>query len=322
MQQLLIMPAANGVLPRPDGGRITGMFVVEGGAGALMSRLEIGQEILACPWLLDRNVLYPIGVLVRILDIVPQTAVNEAGQELPVLMMELEGQGHARWHTLKRLGENVLSPDVERMNFAALRKEYPAISGAGWRPAGGYTEFRGRMDIPVTLYGADVQTGQEVRLSANLGGLVAEEQAHTIEHAAIRALSACSLCTPRTLLEAMEQETAELKQSLEVGFRFALPEVLGVTASGVCGNPMTNLAQFYLANEFVEQVSAGKNLQESLEQARRSTMSQITQDLGLTLDPGTRALQGLKKGMAHDDTPLKLELCKKVIRRFPPDPWS
>jgi hypothetical protein len=51
-------------------------------------------------------------------------------------------------------------------------------------------------------------------------------------------------------------------------------------------------------------------------------MSQLTQDLGLTMQQGVRVLQGLKKGMSHDDTPLKIDICKKVIGRFPLDPWG
>jgi hypothetical protein len=120
----------------------------------------------------------------------------------------------------------------------------------------------------------------------------------------------------------MAQETSELKQSVETSIRFSLPEALGVTRSGACGNPMTNLARFYLAREFVSNVEAGRSLNESLTKARRRTMSQLTQDLGLTMQPGLRALQGLKKGMSHDDTPLKINICKKVIGRFPFDPWE
>ena len=51
-------------------------------------------------------------------------------------------------------------------------------------------------------------------------------------------------------------------------------------------------------------------------------MSQLTEDLGLTTEPGLRALQGLKKGMKHDDSPLSLELCKKILGRFPLEPWQ
>lgn len=321
MQQMLIMPVANGILPRPHGGRITGMFILEQG-GQILHDVGVGRDVLVCPWLVDRENLYPVGVIARIMDLSSRVAVSDDGTELQVVMAELEGRDHARWHTLQTTNTYLFSADIERLDLKKMRKEYPSISGAGWMPAGGYTEFRGKTDIPVTLYGTELETGQQVSFTANLGGLVEQEQAHTIEHALIRALKTYGLCTARTLLEAMSQETTELKRSVETSIKYNLPEVLGVTASGACGNAMTNLAHFYLAQSFVSNVEAGKSLTESLVKARRATMSKLTQDLGLTMDPGIRVLQGLKKGMSHDDTPIKIDICKKVIRRFPFDPWG
>ncbi len=321
MQHMIIMPVANGILPRPHGGKITGMFIMEHG-GQMLTQVGVRQDILVCPWDMDQHDLYPVGVVARIIDLSTQTAVGEDGVEVNTLLAVLEGREHARWHTLRTAGANIFSSDVEHLDLKKMRKEYPCISGAGWLPAGGYTEFRDKIDIPVTIYGSDIETGQEVSMTANLGGLVEPEQAHTIEHALIRALKTCGLCTALTLLESMLKETNELKQSVENSIRFAMPEILGITASGACGNPMTNLAQFYLAQEFVDNLETGKSLNESLINARRTTMSQLTQDLGLTMQPGLRSLQGLKKGMSHDDTPLKLEVCKKVISRFPLEPWS
>jgi hypothetical protein len=237
-------------------------------------------------------------------------------------MAVLEGRGHARWHSLQVKGPYVVATDAERLNFRETRQEYPAISGAGWLPAGGYTEFRAESDIPVTVYGTDLETGREVSLSANLGGLVTQQQAHTVEHGIIRALRTYGLCTARTLLDSMARETDELKKSVELGIQFTMPEMIGRTSTGACGNPMSNLAQFYLAREFVDNVSAGKSLNRSLADAKRSAMSQLTDDLGLSMQQGVRALQGLKKGMYHDDTRLKVETCKKIIRRFSFEPWD
>ena len=154
----------------------------------------------------------------------------------------------------------------------------------------------------MTIYGIDLETSREVSITANLGGLVGKEQAHTIEHAIIRALSTYGLCTPRTMMESLVKETTELKQSLEFSIRHTMPEALGITASGICGNPLTNMAQFYLAQEFVDNIKAGKKLNDSLANARRATMSQLTSDMGLTMQQGLRTLQGLKKGMSHDDS--------------------
>lgn len=318
---MLILPVANGILPRPGGGRITGMFMVEQG-GQILADLGAGQDVLACPWVQTEQSLYPVGVVCRIMDIAENAVTNEVGQEIPVLIAILEGREHARWHTLKQAGKYLYTPDSERLDFAMLRSEYPAISGAGWASAGGFTEFRSNDDIPVTIYGSDLQTGREVSITANLGGVVSQEQAHTIEHALIRSLQTYGLCTARTLAESLLQETNELKRSLDFSLRYTMPETLGLTASGACGNTMTNMAQMYLANDFVANLQAGKGLEESLTKARKSTMSQLTQDLGLTMHSGLRVLQGLKKGMSHDDTLHKLETYKKIIRKFPFDPWD
>lgn len=321
MQPMLIMPVANGILPRPQGGTVVGMFLIEAG-GQLLIDAGIGKDILVCPWTIDNDSLYSVGVTARIMDISEQLAVDQTGQEIKVLIATLEGLEHARWYTLQTSGTSLYSSDIELLDLKSMRKEYPTVSGAGWMPEGGYTEFRGDDDLPVTLYGSDLETGRKVSLTANLGGLVKSEQAHTVEHAIIRALRTCGLCTPRTLAEAMVRETDELKQSVEASIRYEMPEILGRTASGICGNPMTNLAQYYLAHEFAGNLQAGKTLNESLVKARRSTMSQLTQGLNLTMNPNLRKLQGLKKGMSHDDTPLRWEICKKVLGRFPSSPWE
>lgn len=316
-----VLPVANGVLPRAAGGKLRGVFVVEEGGG-LFSQLGEGYDLLICPWITDQNSLYPVGVVARILEITRQTISDETAGDIPVWSVLLEGRGQGRWHSLRQAGNLILSTDMELLDFRKMRKEYPVISGAGWQPAGGFTEFRAKGDIPVTIYGSDLETGKEVTVSANLGGLVEQEQAHTIEHAIIRALRTYGLCSTKTLISSMTKETDELKQSLEFSIRFAMPEFLGMTATGACGNPMTNLAQAYLAKDFVSNVSAGNSLNEALAKARNSTMSQLTSDLGLTMQQGIRTAQGLKKGMSHDDSPIKLETCKKVINRFPLDPWG
>lgn len=317
---MLIFPVANCILPRPDGGRITGVFLPDQG-GDLLTQAGVGSEVLICPWVAEDQALYPVGVAARILNIGPQAVADAAGREHPVLMGVLEGRSQARWHTLGLTDGWVVSPDVTAMNFKAMRKDYPAISGAGWLPAGGFTEFRDPSDIPVTVYGTDMETGKEVSVRGNVGGLVSQEQAHSIEHGIIRALRTYGLCTAKTLADSLARETDELKASVELGMRFALPEIIGRTATGACGNPMSNLAQFYLAQEFVDNLTAGKSAGQSLLDARRRAMSQLTGDLGLTTRQGVRVLQGLKKGMSHDDTPLKLETGKKVISRFPLAPW-
>lgn len=318
---MLILPVANGVLPRPEGGKISGAFVVTQG-GQQLASTRIGEEILICPWVVDEQQLYPVGVVARVSDMAEQSVPDpDGGEPVPVVLVCLEGRSHARWHGLLLQEGFLLAAEIERLNFRQSRKEYPVISGAGWMPEGGATEFRNLSDIPVTLYGTDLETGKRVSMAGNLGGLVSQEQAHTIEHAVIRALRIFGLCTAKTLIQAMALEGAELKRSVETSIRLAMPEALGMTATGLCGNPMTNLAQFYLANDMMDNLSAGKTLSESLNKARRKTMSQLTQDIGLTMQPGIRAAQGMKRGMSHDDTPLSLDITKKVIARFPLSPW-
>lgn len=317
----LVFPVANGILPRPLGGRISGVFVFAQGGEALL-QAGAGREVLVCPWVAEDQAVYPVGVLARIMDIGPQKVTDADGNEMSAVMAVLEGRGHARWHSLQAAGAFVASSDIEPVDLRGMRREYPAVSCAGWLPSGGYTEFRGAADIPVTIYGCDLENGKKASISANLGGLVTFEQAHTLEHGIIRALRAYGLCTPRTLFDSLARETEELKLSLEMGIRFAMPEIIGRTNAGACGNPVTNLARFYLAREFVGNVAGGKSPGRSLSDARRKTMSRLTGDLGLTMERGARALQGLKKGMRHDDTQLKLETYKKIIARFPLDPWS
>lgn len=321
MQPIVIMPVANGILPKPGGGKITGMFVMENG-GHILSNLGIGRELMVCSVSADTQELYPVGVVAKILDLWEQTYSGESGEEIPIVMAVIEGRGHARWHTLDTVGTYLISKDIELLDFKKTRKEYPVISGAGWIPEGGYTEFRDKRDIPVTLYGIDIESGQKVSISGNLGGLVELEQAHTIEHAMIRALRVYGLCTPKTLIESIGKETDELKKSVEFSIKYTMPEALGITASGACGNPMTNLAQFYLAQNFVANVSLGKSLNESIIKARKATMSQLVQDMDITMQQGLRVLQGLKKGMSHDDTLVGMKTYKKVIGRFPFDPWE
>lgn len=318
---MFILPIVNGVLPQPHGGHVQGVFSANEGAEALAAT-GIGKELLLCLYIMRDRLLFPVGVICRIVDFAQESVISETGEESVVLLVALEGREHARWHTLKRIGASICTPDCEVLNFQLMRKEYPVISGAGWAPLGGYTEFRSDDDIPVTIYGSDLQTGQEISITANLGGLVSQEHAHTIEHAIIRSLSTYGLCTARTLAESVVQEADELKQSLDYSLRTGSPETLGWTSKGACGNRMTQMAQKYLVKDLAVNLSAGISLRESLSKARQSTMSQLTQDLGLTMQNGVRVLQSLKKGMSHDDTPLKMEVYKKIIRKFPLHPWE
>lgn len=318
--RLPVMPVANGLFPRPHGGVITGLFADRYAAYCFV-KIGVGRDVLLCPWLVDSGTLYPVGVITRIVNIWAENVMTPSGEK-KVLMARVEGRDYGRWHSLDIAGGVMVTPDGEYLDLAALRPHYPLIAGAGWVAAGGFTEFRDATDIPVTIYGSDLATGEKVFITANLGGLVRQEQAHTIEHAIIRALNTYGLCTVKTLLECLRRESEELKHSVDLSLRWAMPEILGVTSSGACGNPMTHLAHFYLAKEFLDHLKAGYGAADALCHARRAAMSHVTSDLGLTMNSAYRVLQGLKKGMSHDDTPLSLEQAKKVLTRFPLSPWD
>ena len=315
----LLIPVVNGILPRPGGGRAMGGFLA--GTPEQTLPLESGDHVFICPLLSATGSLYRVGVLATVTDICRQQLDMPGHDPVPFLSVLVEGNTHARWDTLSLQRGAVMAEDLEPQDFRKMRSDYPVVSGAGWAPQGGFTEFRSLGDIPVTLYGYDIETNLPVELSGNLRGLVSLEAAHTIEHAMIRSLRTYGLCTARTLQEAMRDETNELTWSVEKSMRYALPEVLGNTQAGVCGNPMTNMAQFYMFRELSEQSRNGAVGEDALGKARRSVMSRLAGELGLTTEPGLRALQGLKKGMMHDDSPLSLDLCKKILARFPLEPW-
>ena len=315
---ILLIPVVNGILPRPGGGRCLGGFLDrENGPD-----LDPGMNVFICPLVPVDGSLYRVGVLAKVLDVRRQVVELPGNEPAPFISVLMEGLSHARWESV-HFSQGALQVDgLQMQDFKLMRSEYPVVSGAGWIPQGGYTEFRSLADIPVTLYGTDIECNAPVQISGNLKGLVSLEAAHTIEHALIRSLRTYGLCTARTLQTSMRQETAELTWSVEKSIRFAMPEVLGQTQAGACGNPMTNLAQFYMFQELSDQLKTGDKTSFSLDKARRSVMSRLTGEMGLTTTPGIRALQGLKKGMRHDDSPLSLELCKKVLKRFPLEPWQ
>ena len=315
-----LIPVVNGILPRPGGGRSIGGFL-EGKTGQ-MPKLERGENVFVCPLVPADGVLYRIGVVAKVIDLHRQVFEVPGSKPISFLSMMVEGVTHARWDTLLTDHGFIMADGLEPQNFRMMRGDYPIISGAGWIPQGGFTEFRSLGDIPVTLYGQDVERNVAVSMTGNLKGLVSLEAAHTVEHAIIRSIKTYGLCTARTLQDAMQKETEELTWSVEKSMQYALPEVLGATQAGVCGNPMTNLAQFYMFQGIAEKTDDTADADSVLKQIRRKTMSQLTEDLGLTTEPGLRALQGLKKGMKHDDSPLSLELCKKILGRFPLEPWQ
>jgi len=319
---LFVVPVINGVLPRPGGGEITGIFL-DPYTAQLLSEAGEGSRVLLCPVDAESERVYPAGVVVRVNQMWAQDVyIQGPGTRIKALFARVSGEERARPGQLVAHGRLMVSHGLRPLDFSELRsQDYPVIDGAGWQPLGGFTDLKAAKDIPMTIYGVDYESGSEVSISGNVGGVVSVEQAHTIEHAVIRCLQKYSMCTSKTLASAIRQEGREHRQSMEVGYKLNLPEVFGVTSSGSCGNPMTNLAQFYLAKEMVEGIEDGQSLLESVDTARKKALSKLTEELELTTDLGLRTLQGLKKGMLHDDSPVAQKYLKRVLKRFPASPW-
>lgn len=321
-----VIPVANGVLPRPEGGVVTGIFVNPYAASVLQ---EAGPEadILLCPYSVARGKLYPVGVMVSVQEawMQPVYLGGPAGpyRKVTALFARVSGRGRYRAGSFSRRGRTVLASRLDAVDVAALRGQgYPVLDGAGWQALGGHTSFQGADDVLVTLEGVEYESGRRVQLTGNVGGIIPPDQAHTVEHGIIRALAQYALCTPRLLRETFAQEGRELEQSLDVGFRLRLPEVFGVTRTGACGNPLSDLAHFYLARELVERLAEGEPFPRSLEAARNVTLSRLVEDLDLTDRAPFRVPRALKHGMFHDDTLPDLTTLKRVLARFPASPWS
>ncbi|HHW17443.1 MAG TPA: hypothetical protein GXX30_00860 [Firmicutes bacterium] len=316
--KVLVIPVVNGIIPR-ESETLTGLLVA--GPKRLQTFLKHGDLLLLLPYVSGEG-FYPVGAGARVVEtwtqdvLVRQTLSVEEG-----LFVTISGEGTFRVRTLSTDKGLVFTEDPQYLDLKALRKDYPVIDGKGWVPVEGSTEARSSRDIRVEIHGVS-HDGRDVMIGANLGGLVTAELAHTVEHAIIRSLSRYALVTYRTLRQSMEEESSDLKASLEMGYRFRMPEFFGVTPQGACGNPLTGLAHFYLTEELVKNLSNGESFERSLLNARLSTLSRVTDDLELSTQKGLRAIQGLKRGMMHDDSVLPAETLKAIIRRFPLSPWG
>lgn len=323
-----VIPVANGILPRPDGREIKGIFV-NPYAARVLRRLEPGAEVFLCPFSHRRGKLYPVGVVVSLQEAWLQPVFlsdpcrGGPYRKMLALFARVAGRGRFKAGAFGRRGDTLVAGKLEPLDTAALRAQgYPVVDGAGWQPLGGYTQFRGMGDVRVTIEGIEHEEGRQVKVSGNLGGVISPERAHTLEHGLIRALSEYAFCTPRLLSRALTEEGRELQMSLDLGFRFRLPEIFGVTQSGACGNPLSDLAHFYLAKELVERLEDGESFFRSLEAARNATLSKLVEELELTDRAPFRVPQALKHGMFHDDTPPDLATLKRVLARFPVSPWA
>jgi len=318
--EIYAIPIVNGILPRPEGGILQGVFL-DPFFAKILNNAGIGGSIFIFPLSLDEESIYPVGIVARIEDMWMDKVSPYS--EVKALFARLLGRERYKAKSFVLHDDGMFAKGIEKLDIRELRSMgYPAISGAGWYPTGGYTTFGSdKKDAHVTIYGFDLETGKDVSIAGHLGNEVAPEKAHTIEHAIIRSLKNYAMCTPKTLRECIEKETEELKWSVEIGLAKKLPEVFGVTKSGVCGNPLTYMASQYLTHEFQNQINTGENLIDSLENARNKTLSIITREMGINTQKGIRQLQGLKKGMFHDDTPEDMKTCKRVLNKFPIDPW-
>lgn len=318
---IFALPIVNAVLPRPDGGVLQGVFLDPYFARMLVN-IGVGGEILLVPISPEDQTLYPVGVRARIEDL--WTGKVTTFDDTQGLFAKVLGRERMKAKSFEFTDDGLVAGGIERLDIQSLREiGYPVICGAGWHPLGGYTTFdKDRSNIEITIYGFELETGKDVYIQGRLNRDIEPEKAHTVEHAIIRSLKNYAMCTPKTLRKCMERETEELKWSVEIGIANRLPEVFGVTRSGICGNPLTQMATYYLSEEFKNQIKSGANLIDSITQARNKTVSRLTKEMGISSRKGERSLQGLKKGMFHDDEPEEIKVLKKVISRFPPTPWS
>lgn len=314
-----VVPITNGMIPR-ESQELTGVFL-DDWVRKVFSAAGPGAMVLLLPYDVETG-LYPVGSIVGVEDawqdrviVSPSFSMREA------MFAHVVGKGRAKAGGFEVEGGTLLAEDVELVDLKALRKRYPLIDGAGWTALEGSTEARGKDDIRVEIHGS-THEGDPVALHANLGSVVSPETAHTIEHAVLRSLSTYAMATPRTMRESMDAEARDLKDSLAVGYSLRMPEFFGVTATGMCGNPLTGLAHFYLANEFRKNLEHGESLPQSILSARLSALSRVTDDLDLSTQRGSRVLQGLKRGMMHDDSPVPFDRLKAVLRCFPLSPWA
>lgn len=320
---LPVIPVVNGVLPRPDGGALRGIFL-DPSAARTLQRLGGESPCLLLPYVHDRERVYPAGVAVKAGKMWTQEVyLLEPQRKVRALFAQVQGVGRYRSSGFRLEKGMLVAEDAEPLDLGELRGEgYPCIEGGGWQALEGQTLRKGYDDLPVAIHGVDYEHGSPLELAANLGGLLSPEHAHTVEHGIIRCLNQYGLCTPRTLAAALAAEASELRHSIDVGYKLRAPEIFGVTSTGSCGNPMAHLAQFHLAREILKGVESGQSLLESVETGRKRALSRIAEDLELTTTGGLRVMQGLKKGMWHDDSRLDSTTLVRVLQRFPPSPWQ
>lgn len=321
-QSLLALPVSNGLLPRP-GGSVAAVFLSPWLIPSLL-KIGVGADVFLMLAAVGRDP-YPVGVIAQVTEIWTQDVFAQSGgrlERVSAAFLRLFGRQQAKARHFRLTGKAILALEVEPLDLAQLRPEYPCISGAGYVLQGGATESRGSGDVLISLQGHDIEQGSPVQLQASLGDLISYQQAHTVEHALIRSLQVNAFCSPLTLRQAMGEEGEELLASIEAGMASGLPELFGVTQSGACGNPLTSLAKVYLAEEYAANLQAGTPYLPALEQARRKTLSRLTSDLSLTTQAGLRTLQGLHKGMMHDHSPLSDQLARRILNRFPISPWA
>jgi len=312
-----VLPVTNGMIPRPSQ-EVTGVFLDDWVKKAL-SAAGTGGMALILPYDHEHG-LYPVGAAVSIEDAWKRNViVSPAFQVREALFAHVAGKTTAKADGFEIEDGMLLATGVESVDLRKLRSTYPVIDGAGWNAMEGATEVRGAEDIRVTIYGA-THEGEPVALPGNLSGVVGPELAHTVEHAIIRSLAAYAIVTPKTLRDSLVEESKDLKDSLAVGYKLRMPEFFGVTSTGMCGNPLTGLAHFYLAGELQRNLARGDSFPQSLHNARLSALSKVTEDLDLSTQRGSRVLQGLRRGMMHDDSPVSTAKLKDILRRFPLSP--
>ena len=172
----------------------------------------------------------------------------------------------------------------------------------------------------MTIYGSDYQ-GNEVQIQGQLGALSLPKKPIPWS-IPLFGLYRSMACAPSRIWPGPCALRRRNSSDSISGLHFKLPEILGQTRSGYCGNPMTSLAHFYLGQELSHLLNEGQTLPVALERARSRTLSRLTQELDLGAEPEYLTLRGLKIGMRHDDSEVVQGTLRRVLSAFPLDPWS
>ncbi|HHY71406.1 MAG TPA: hypothetical protein GX519_07170, partial [Thermoanaerobacterales bacterium] len=108
------IPIVNGVLPRPDGGVLQGIFLDPFFANMLLSA-GVGNNILLFPLSSDDQGPYPVGVLARIEDLWVDKTSQGGGTK--ALFARVIGRERYKARSFSLANEGLFALDLERVDI-------------------------------------------------------------------------------------------------------------------------------------------------------------------------------------------------------------